>query len=97
MSFVKAMQAEMVRARQKKIEKMKTDKLKLYHGGQQLIRLRKWLNAPWRVKPYALSSIMAVYLTMLAMSWVLVGPQLVEVAKRLKQIGITHIVTKMLS
>ncbi len=51
MSFVKAMQAEMVRARQKKIEKMKTDKLKLYHGGQQLIRLRKWINAPWRVKP----------------------------------------------
>ena len=97
MSFVKAMQAETVRARQKKIEKMKRDKLKVYHGGQQLIRLRKWLKAPWHIKPYALSSIMAVYLTLLAMSWVLVGPQLVEVAKRLNRLSITHIVTKMLS
>jgi hypothetical protein len=97
MCFVKAMQAEMVRARQKEIEKIKRDKLKLYHGGQQLIRLRKWLRAPWRVKPYALSSAIAVYMTLIAMTWVLFGPQLVEVANRLNRINIPHIVTKMLS
>jgi hypothetical protein len=40
------MQAEMAWARQKEIENIKRDKLELYHGGQQLIQLRKWLRAP---------------------------------------------------
>jgi hypothetical protein len=35
--FVKAMQSEMARSRQKQIDMMKRDKLKRYHGEQQLI------------------------------------------------------------
>jgi hypothetical protein len=44
LSFVKAIQSEMARLRQKQIDRMKRDKLKLYHDGQQLIRLRKWTH-----------------------------------------------------
>ena len=95
--FVKAMQAEEARARQKQIEKKKRETLKLYHGGKQLIRLRKWLKAPWRIKPYALSSVLTVYLTLAAVSWMLVGQTLLEFTTRLKSLNTAQIITKWLS
>jgi hypothetical protein len=95
--FVKAMQAEMARARQKQIDKMNREKLKLYHGGKQLIRLRKWLKAPWTVKPYALTSILTVYLTICAFGWMLVGKQLVESMIWIKQLDTARMITKVLS
>ena len=95
--FVKAMQAEEARARQKQIEKKKREKLKLYQGGKQLIRLRKWLKTPWRIKPYTLSSVLTVYLTLATISWMLIGQTLLEFISRLKQIYTAQIITKWLS
>ena len=95
--FVKAMQAEMARARQKQIDAMKKEKLKLYHGGRQLIRLRRWLKAPWRIKPYALTSILTVYMTLAAVGWMLIGKQVVDLATWLKQLNTAQMITKLLS
>jgi hypothetical protein len=91
------MQSEMARSRQIQIDKMKRDKLKLYHGGQQLIRLRKWLKAPWRVKPYALSSILAVYLSIAVLSWMLVGQQVLALVAWIKQLNTWRLISKLFS
>jgi hypothetical protein len=95
--FVKAMQAELVKSRQKEIEKVKRDKIGLYHGGKQLIRFRKWLKSSWRLKPYALSSALVVYFTIVAMSWYTLGSPLICVTKWMKKLFLQRIVTKLIS
>ena len=52
--------------------------LRLYYGGQVLLGLRAWLSRQRRSKPYALGVAVTVYLTLVASSWIAVGPPILE-------------------
>lgn len=95
--FVKAMQAEMARSRRQQIEKKKKENMKLYQGRKQLIRFKKWLSTPWRVKPYAWTSLLSVYFIIVATCWMLIGQTLLDFAVQMKQIYITQVFSKILS
>ena len=86
--FVKAVQSEITRTRKKQVDAK----------GKLLVRLQKWVKAPWKIKPYAFTSIMTVYLTLATISWITLGETLLLVITKLKQMNTSQkIMTKLFS
>lgn len=95
--FVKAIKAEIASTRQKRVESRRQERMKQYHGGNELVRIQNWLKRRLNSKPHALSAALAVYMTLSLISWFTIWPPLVEAFGRARRFNVPQLLTKLLS
>lgn len=91
--FVKAMKEQLgADARRRRRERM----IRSYHGGEELLRLRRW---GWgRIRPFTQSLAVSIplYATVGLVGWHLFGQTLMEIFLRLRQLKLAQVFLKLL-